>query len=354
MPAGPVHAIAAGPFPHVRDRRRPGVLLGAGRRRATRHRIRPWFADDPGGRHRARRPLNGNLRQGDELDLCAGAHGASLVLGLELRRAARHDAGAALGVQRRPVAVQQPAGIRFTAISAGANHVCAIADDDNIYCWGAAGTLGTGAGQVVAQVPVRPGDRHPGARRRGHCGSRRTRSSPSPRSSGCWGSRCSSVCAWGPSNRSSSRRARCCPTYQTGDLVVSRTVAAAHPGARRRRHLARRRRAPPITHRVVGRRARRRHAGGQRRSRSRCRGTPRAQAHPRPYVVEQALVPVVRVPGMGPLIATVQRPVVAVPALVAVAALVAIAFVPSGTAPPAPVEAEPVARGRQAARVPEG
>ncbi|WP_435737198.1 hypothetical protein V5D56_00955 [Cellulosimicrobium sp. PMB13] len=49
-----------------------------------------------------------------------------------------------------------------------------------------------------------------------------------------------------------------------------------------------------------------------------------------PYVVEEALVPVVRVPGVGPLVAAVQRPSVAIPGLVAVAALVAIAFVPSG------------------------
>lgn len=55
-----------------------------------------------------------------------------------------------------PVAVQQPAGVLFTAISAGAAHVCAIGDDDEVYCWGAAGTLGTGAGQTVAPVPAIP------------------------------------------------------------------------------------------------------------------------------------------------------------------------------------------------------
>lgn len=53
-----------------------------------------------------------------------------------------------------PVAVQQPADVTFTALSVGDDHVCAIADDDNIYCWGRAGALGTGPGQVDARVPV--------------------------------------------------------------------------------------------------------------------------------------------------------------------------------------------------------
>jgi len=142
------------------------------------------------------------------------------------------------------------------------------------------------------------------------------------------------------------------PTYETGDLVVSRTVDAdtletgdvatlRDAGGRL------------ITHRVVAVLP----AGSGQGSAAvsiQMKGDANAQADPQPYVVEQALVPVVRIPGMGPLIATVQRPVVAVPALVAVAALVAIAFVPSGTPPPAPVEAEPVARGRHAAQVPEG
>ncbi|KQY24410.1 hypothetical protein ASD16_02380 [Cellulomonas sp. Root485] len=55
-----------------------------------------------------------------------------------------------------PVAVQQPSGVLFTSISVGGNHACAIADDDDIYCWGAAGTLGTGAGQAIAPVPAVP------------------------------------------------------------------------------------------------------------------------------------------------------------------------------------------------------
>lgn len=55
-----------------------------------------------------------------------------------------------------PVAVDQPPGVTFTSISSGANHTCAIGDDDNIYCWGAAGALGTGDGQTVAPVPAVP------------------------------------------------------------------------------------------------------------------------------------------------------------------------------------------------------
>ena len=51
---------------------------------------------------------------------------------------------------------------------------------------------------------------------------------------------------------------------------------------------------------------------------------------PRPYIASRALVRCVTVPGVGPVVATVQRPSVAVPALVALAALIAIAFVPTG------------------------
>jgi alpha-tubulin suppressor-like RCC1 family protein len=52
-----------------------------------------------------------------------------------------------------PAKVMQPDGVVFRTLSSGATHVCAIATDDQIYCWGAAGTLGTGAGQVNAMVP---------------------------------------------------------------------------------------------------------------------------------------------------------------------------------------------------------
>jgi signal peptidase len=53
---------------------------------------------------------------------------------------------------------------------------------------------------------------------------------------------------------------------------------------------------------------------------------------PAPYTVETALVPVVRVPGIGPVVAAVQRPTVAIPGLVAVGALVGIAML-SGRPP---------------------
>lgn len=133
------------------------------------------------------------------------------------------------------------------------------------------------------------------------------------------------------------------PTYETGDLVVSRTVAA---GSLETGDVATLRdaRGRLVTHRVVAVAPADGRQGGATVS-VEMKGDANAQADPRPYVVERALVPVLRVPAMGPLVATLQRPVVAVPALVAVAALVAIAFVPSGSPPAAP---EPAVRGRHA------
>jgi alpha-tubulin suppressor-like RCC1 family protein len=59
-----------------------------------------------------------------------------------------------------PVAVQQPAGVTFTAVTSGSAHACAIGSDDAIYCWGAAGAQGTGAGQTspvrFPSIPVTP------------------------------------------------------------------------------------------------------------------------------------------------------------------------------------------------------
>ena len=88
------------------------------------------------------------------------------------------------------------------------------------------------------------------------------------------------------------------PTYETGDLVVSRTVDAdtletgdvatlRDAGGRL------------ITHRVVAVLP----AGSAQGSAAvsvQMKGDANAQADPQPYVVEQALVPVVRIPGMGP------------------------------------------------------
>jgi signal peptidase len=127
------------------------------------------------------------------------------------------------------------------------------------------------------------------------------------------------------------------PTYETGDLVVSRPVAAdtLHTGdVATLRSIDDR----LITHRVVSVVP----AEGSRPGTVavQMKGDANDAADPRPYVVSTALVPIVTVPGVGPLVATVQRPVVAVPALVAVAALVAIAFVPAGHAP-APVTPRP-------------
>lgn len=58
-----------------------------------------------------------------------------------------------------PVAVDRsllPAGVAFTSVVVGATHACATASDDQVYCWGAAETLGTGAGQTTAARPENP------------------------------------------------------------------------------------------------------------------------------------------------------------------------------------------------------
>lgn len=54
------------------------------------------------------------------------------------------------------VPVELPPGVTFTSLSTGVAHVCATGDDDNVYCWGSLGTLGTGAGQSQTPVPVDP------------------------------------------------------------------------------------------------------------------------------------------------------------------------------------------------------
>jgi signal peptidase I len=118
------------------------------------------------------------------------------------------------------------------------------------------------------------------------------------------------------------------PAYETGDLVISRTVGAdtlavgdvaTLPDARGRL----------ITHRVVS--VEPAGAGAPAGTVSvQMKGDANDAADPRPYVASRALIPVVTLPGLGPVVATVQRPSVAVPALVALAALIAIAFVPSG------------------------
>ena len=59
-------------------------------------------------------------------------------------------------IRDRPVAVQQPDGVTFTAVTSGSNHACAIGSDDAIYCWGAAGAQGTGSGQVNVPFPSIP------------------------------------------------------------------------------------------------------------------------------------------------------------------------------------------------------
>ena len=140
------------------------------------------------------------------------------------------------------------------------------------------------------------------------------------------------------------------PTYETGDLVMSRPVDADTLEVG---DVATLRSADDrlITHRVVAV-APATESSGEGAVAVRMQGDANDAADPLPYVVRTALVPVVTVSGVGPLVATVQRPVVAVPALVAVAALVAIAFVPSGhpRTPATDPDPGPDQRGRRPAR----
>lgn len=147
------------------------------------------------------------------------------------------------------------------------------------------------------------------------------------------------------------------PTYDVGDVVVSRTVDAARlaPGDVATLEDAAGR---LVTHRVVTvEDAPVEDAAGPTPTPGAVSVVMQGDANDAPdavpYVVEEALVPVVRVPGVGPLVAAVQRPSVAVPGLVAVAALVAIAFVPTGRRDDPDDDGGPAdgtRRGRRAAR----
>ena len=156
MPAGPVDAIAAGPFHTcaiaaaqvfcwgLASGGRLGIDSSLVRRRPRRpssgSAAARWSPSPPA----TRRPVRSRARGKP------GA-GARTPPGSSARRRCRSSDPA----RNRSRSSSRPAsGSR--PISAGANHVCAIADDDNIYCWGAAGTLGTGAGQAVAPVPSVP------------------------------------------------------------------------------------------------------------------------------------------------------------------------------------------------------
>lgn len=141
------------------------------------------------------------------------------------------------------------------------------------------------------------------------------------------------------------------PTLEVGDLVVARSVPAStlevgdvatlrSDGGRL------------ITHRVVAVSV----PAADGTVEVEMRGDANDTADPLPYTVERALVPMVTVPRVGPVVAAVQRPTVAIPGLVAVAALVAIAFVPTsrraedGSGDGSAAEASPARTGRHAAR----
>ncbi|MDQ0373032.1 RCC1 domain-containing protein [Cellulomonas humilata] len=155
MPAGPVDAIAAGPFHTCAIAAAQVFCWGL----ASGGRLGIGFVPGAQTTPAAVIGLGGRsmvaVSAGDASTCALESTGQAWCWGSNSAGQLGTTQVPLFGSSEEPVAVQQPAGIRFTAISAGANHVCAIADD-NIYCWGAAGTLGTGAGQVVAPVPSVP------------------------------------------------------------------------------------------------------------------------------------------------------------------------------------------------------
>ena len=46
-----------------------------------------------------------------------------------------------------------PAGTKFRDVTVGRDHACGLTLDREVYCWGAGGTLGTGAGQINTPYP---------------------------------------------------------------------------------------------------------------------------------------------------------------------------------------------------------
>ncbi|MEU4626921.1 hypothetical protein AB0G04_43990 [Actinoplanes sp. NPDC023801] len=56
----------------------------------------------------------------------------------------------------RPVAVRTPAGVTLTQLTAGRNHTCGLGGDVKVYCWGEGrfGALGDGGGTDQSTTPV--------------------------------------------------------------------------------------------------------------------------------------------------------------------------------------------------------
>jgi alpha-tubulin suppressor-like RCC1 family protein len=59
--------------------------------------------------------------------------------------------------QPAPTQVQEPAGVRFTGVDIGNNHVCAIGSDGKAYCWGYDSTASSGTAASSPGIsPRRP------------------------------------------------------------------------------------------------------------------------------------------------------------------------------------------------------
>lgn len=115
------------------------------------------------------------------------------------------------------------------------------------------------------------------------------------------------------------------PTYEVGDGIISRRVPASSLGVGDVVSVFTRD-GVLVTHRVVG--IDDGPAGAERTLT--LRGDNNPVDDPEPYVVADALVPMVRIPGARDAIEVLRRPTVGIPVVVAACALVGFALMPSG------------------------
>jgi signal peptidase I len=115
------------------------------------------------------------------------------------------------------------------------------------------------------------------------------------------------------------------PTYEVGDGIISRRVPASSLGVGDVVSVFTRD-GVLVTHRVVGIDD---GPDGEERTLI-LRGDNNPVDDPEPYVVADALVPVVRIPGARDAIEVLRRPTVGIPVVVAACALVGFALMPSG------------------------